>query len=446
MSIRVILTYLALSFSVAFAQTSESPFMTGLSAVFADYNGPVTGNITQVKTFNPGISVGAYAYISQWFNVSLHSAFFPEVIYPTSNGEFGGSSLTDITALTQIKFNNGRFLQEGAFLAPYLTTGFGLNMASGNTGLYLPAGLGMRMRVSKNFSLQFESVYKQALNSRVQHIAHTAGFVFALPSESKPVRKPTPEPQKKTTQAPLAMAGKAAPDSDGDGVPDDRDQCPDVKGKMMYLGCPPPVEEKSATGGIIVDANADRDGDGILDVNDDCPDIKGVASNRGCPVYIEQKSETTVPTNEPIKLPATIAREDRDYLANVAKMIHFDSGSKDLKKSNHSVLDKVAEIMDRYPDYQLEVTGHTDNTGSEKGNVVLSIMRAHEVKSYLANRKGIRWARITSGGVADTAPVADNFSEEGRELNRRVEFKLYRPNSNNINNSSDSKENIASGG
>ena len=450
MSIRVIFTYLALSLGVAYGQTYESPFMAGLSAVFADYNGPMTGDITQVKTFNPGISVGAFAYISDWFNVSLHSAFFPEVIYPISNGEFGGSSLTDITALTQIKFNNNSWLQEDAFLSPYLTTGFGLNMASGNTGIYLPAGLGMRMRVSKNFSLQVESLYKQALNSRVQHIAHTAGFVFSMPSDRPKRKEPTQQKNPENTRPPLASNDKALIDTDGDGVPDDRDQCPDVKGKAMYLGCPPPVDEKSASPKSpvqIVDANTvDTDGDGVPDAIDRCPDVKGLASLNGCPLPEDQyPAGPVVPAGGPKKSPAPIAREDKEYLSKVAKMIHFDSGSKDLQWSSHSVLDKVAEILERNPDYHLEVPGHTDNTGSEKGNILLSIMRAHEVKSYLANRKGIRWARISSGGVADTAPVADNFSEEGRELNRRVEFMLSQPQPVSDNNSN-RKENSAAGG
>ncbi len=401
--------------------------MAGLSAIFADYNGPLTGDLTQMKTFNPGISVGAHAYVSSWFNVSLHSAFFPEVVIPQTGGEFAGSSLTDITALTQVKFNNGRLLPESSFIAPYLTTGFGLNMASGSTGYFVPAGLGMKVRVSKNFSLQFESLYKYGINSQAQHIAHTAGFVFALPSD-QPVRKKT-SPQKAPSRRPIASNSKpqAQPlekDSDGDGVPDHRDHCPDVKGISMYLGCLAP-EEKPAK---------DTDGDGVADATDNCPDIKGLITNGGCPksdailedqyAYDAEIAAPTTPTA--VAKTSEILPADREMIANAMEQIYFESGSKKLQSRSFSVLDQVAEMLERNPDYQLDITGHTDNTGSEKDNVVLSIQRAFEVKYYLAHQKGVRLARITSDGKADEKPVSDNMTEEGRKLNRRVEFRLYK--------------------
>lgn len=423
MSIRVLLTYLALSLSIAYAQTYDSRYMAGLSAVFADYSGPMTGDLTQVKAFNPGISVGAYGYISSWFNASVHSAFFPEVIYPLSSGEFVGSSLTDVTALTQIKLNNGKLLAENSFLAPYITTGFGFNMTSGNTGFYVPAGVGMRMRVGKNFSLQFESMYKQALNSQAQHIAHTVGFVFALPSDA-PVRKPTPA-KKPTPRPELAANEPMGPDSDGDKVPDDRDQCPDVPGKVMYLGCPPPSEENTPkTGPMIVDISNDIDGDGVVNAEDKCPEVKGIITNGGCPITFDDVPQAPAPVSVANADNGRINAADEKYLADAMRMIHFGSASKEIDPVSYGVLDKIAEMMNRYPSYTLEITGHTDNTGSEKGNVVLSIQRAFEVKYYLAEHKGIRLARITSDGVADGKPISDNMSEEGRKLNRRVEFRL----------------------
>jgi outer membrane protein OmpA-like peptidoglycan-associated protein len=72
---------------------------------------------------------------------------------------------------------------------------------------------------------------------------------------------------------------------------------------------------------------------------------------------------------------------------------------------------------------EIEISGHTDNTGTAEYNKKLSENRAFAVESYLIDQ-GIVKKRITSKGYGNTQPLADNTSEEGRALNRRTEFKV----------------------
>jgi len=88
------------------------------------------------------------------------------------------------------------------------------------------------------------------------------------------------------------------------------------------------------------------------------------------------------------------------------------------------VLDQVVSVLANYPDHQVSITGHTDNVGSEKNNEALSIRRARSCYNYLVS-KGVNPSRILVGGMGETVPIADNNTEEGKKLNRRVEFKLF---------------------
>ena len=72
---------------------------------------------------------------------------------------------------------------------------------------------------------------------------------------------------------------------------------------------------------------------------------------------------------------------------------------------------------------RIEVSGHTDNTGDKKANVILSEQRARAVVNFLIE-KGIPAARMTYKGYGDTKPVASNDTEEGKAKNRRTEFSI----------------------
>ncbi|TFH27247.1 MAG: hypothetical protein E4H10_04490 [Bacteroidia bacterium] len=103
--------------------------------------------------------------------------------------------------------------------------------------------------------------------------------------------------------------------------------------------------------------------------------------------------------------------------------IYFETGKAILRPESHNALDQVFRFLENNPAMKLEISGHTDNTGSLRINQRLSKDRAKAVVDYLVNL-GISQEMLISQGYADTQPVAPNNTVEGREKNRRVEFKV----------------------
>ncbi|MFZ5553269.1 MAG: OmpA family protein [Bacteroidota bacterium] len=101
--------------------------------------------------------------------------------------------------------------------------------------------------------------------------------------------------------------------------------------------------------------------------------------------------------------------------------IFFDFDKSTLRNESFSELDRLAEFLKKNPVYKIEISGHTDNKGTDEYNQSLSANRAKAVYNYLIS-KGIDKARLTAKGYGKTKPVAANDTEEGRQTNRRVEF------------------------
>lgn len=103
--------------------------------------------------------------------------------------------------------------------------------------------------------------------------------------------------------------------------------------------------------------------------------------------------------------------------------IYFETGKSVLTPNSYESLDQVVRFLENNQSVRLEISGHTDNTGSLRINTRLSEARARAVVNYLVEN-GIAQSRLEYKGYADTQPVAENDTPEGREMNRRVEFKV----------------------
>ena len=215
------------------------------------------------------------------------------------------------------------------------------------------------------------------------------------------------------------VAGLAAlqgcPDSDGDGIADKDDKCPDVAGLAKYQGCPIP----------------DTDKDGINDEEDKCPDVPGVARYQGCPIPDTDKDGVNDEEDKCPNLPGVkenqgcpvIKEEIKKKIELAAKNIYFATGSAKLLAKSNKGLNEVVKILNDDPGMKLVIDGHTDNTGKPDKNQVLSENRAAAVKNYLVS-KGVDENRLTSVGHGQDQPIADNKTAAGRAKNRRVEMKL----------------------
>ncbi|WP_206202712.1 OmpA family protein [Thioalkalivibrio sp. XN279] len=118
-----------------------------------------------------------------------------------------------------------------------------------------------------------------------------------------------------------------------------------------------------------------------------------------------------------------VTRVGDEIVLNMPGNITFETDSSDLKPQFFGVLDSVALVALKFDKTVVEVTGHTDSTGSAAYNQTLSEQRAATVATYLNNR-GIDRQRILAFGRGLTQPIADNTTAQGRALNRRVEIRL----------------------
>jgi len=104
--------------------------------------------------------------------------------------------------------------------------------------------------------------------------------------------------------------------------------------------------------------------------------------------------------------------------------VMFATGKAELLPESHALLDDVAEVLQENPDAkEIEVAGHTDATGSADLNRKLSNERAEAVRVYLIS-KGVSAERLKAKGYGPDQPIGDNANDEGKEKNRRVEFKV----------------------
>ncbi len=205
------------------------------------------------------------------------------------------------------------------------------------------------------------------------------------------------------------------PDTDGDGLSDADDQCPELAGPPAQGGCPP-----------------DTDGDGLPDADDRCPTLAGPAQLKGCPDT--DKDGIADPDDRCPTLAGTIQHDgcpplqtqERDTLAKAVRAIGFHTGSARLLPQSLPVLDQIAQILLRHPEWQVIIHGFTDNTGSASLNQRLSEARARNCAQYLM-RKGVPAQRLQWKGWGARYPVAPNDTAEGRKRNRRVEFELLLP-------------------
>ncbi|HLR16859.1 MAG TPA: OmpA family protein [Alcanivoracaceae bacterium] len=181
-------------------------------------------------------------------------------------------------------------------------------------------------------------------------------------------------------------AAPAVVDSDGDGVPDSIDECPNTPAGVAVdaVGCP-----------------LDSDGDGVPDYLDMCPDTPAGAlvDEDGCQKVLEHDVRETL------------------YL-------EFALSSSALTERSIEQLADINNLLTQYPNARLDLEGHTDSTGPLALNERLSNERAAAVKNALVERYGVDANRISTVGKGPHEPIADNSTKAGRAENRRVEVIL----------------------
>ncbi|MGV3545517.1 MAG: OmpA family protein [Pedobacter sp.] len=160
----------------------------------------------------------------------------------------------------------------------------------------------------------------------------------------------------------------------------------------------------------------DSDGDGVADKFDKCPDTpKGtVVDGSGCPL----KTPAPQVTERVI-----VTEADRKVVRDAISNLEFDLGKATIRSKSYETLNRVAALLIE-KNFSLKLAGHTDITGSRELNLRLSKERAESVKAYLVSQ-GANASRIEATGYGPDQPIATNKTAAGRQQNRRVEFTLY---------------------
>lgn len=119
----------------------------------------------------------------------------------------------------------------------------------------------------------------------------------------------------------------------------------------------------------------------------------------------------------------SVTRIGDNITLNMPGNITFSVDSADISSGFYPVLDSVALVLNEFNKTMVEIAGHTDSTGSEQYNLLLSEHRASSVVAYLVSRK-VRSDRLIPVGAGESWPIADNNTASGRQLNRRVEITI----------------------
>jgi len=199
-------------------------------------------------------------------------------------------------------------------------------------------------------------------------------------------------------------------DSDGDGVFDKTDECPETpKGVTVDLkGCP-----------------LDTDGDGVYDYLDKCPGTqKGLeVNNDGCPLDTDGDGVYDYLDKCP-GTPPSFKVDINGCPLQATLRLTFASSSYVIREESYQEVVDFAKFLDENQQYKVEIVGHTDSIGKKAGNMSLSQGRANATKEALI-KEGVDASRLQSRGRGELDPIANNRTKEGRQTNRRIEVKLY---------------------
>lgn len=148
------------------------------------------------------------------------------------------------------------------------------------------------------------------------------------------------------------------------------------------------------------------------------------------PVIMAKPEPVVAPTPAPVVLPEITPKApmvEEPAAPNVPMHFRgfFDSNSADLKAVAHDDLNAYAKYLKSIPAASLNITGHTDSSGSASYNQKLSERRANAVKAYLVEQ-GIDAQRINAAGAGESQPIASNKTAEGKAENRRVEVEIVK--------------------
>jgi outer membrane beta-barrel protein len=359
---------------------------------------------------------------------------------------------------------------QGRWGGPYVFVGGGYNLLKPSTGAGKEEtggyefGGGLKFWLTDELGLRFEArdVSFKPLNdeggqTNYHNVVLGAGLTFALggtPRDTDGDGVPDKKDKCPDTPKGARVDATGCPlDSDGDKVFDGLDQCEGTpRGATVDAkGCPSDADGDGVFDGLdtcadtpkgaTVDAKgcpSDSDGDGVLDGLDQCANTpKGAkVDDKGCPIDtdgdgvpdgLDECEDTPAGLKvDPKGCPIEVMERETELLdTGMIRLqgVNFETGKADILPESFSTLDAAGAVLSKWTQLKVEVGGHTDSRGGRAKNMTLSKARADSVRAYILRKyPNIDPAQMTSRGYGPTKPVAPNTSPENMAKNRRVEF------------------------
>jgi len=342
--------------------------------------------------------------------------------------------LTYLALDLDIRYN----LVKDSWFDPYLTVGGGATWLDKELSPTINGGLGFNFWFNEYLALNLGTSYKYSFDDKklLPHFQHTIGFVFKFGGKDT-----DGDGIYDKYDACPEVAGleefNGCPDSDGDGIQDSEDACPNVAGLAELNGCPDAdgdgIADKddacpNEAGTAANNGCPDADGDGVVDKDDACPNEAGPAENKGCPwpdsdgdgvLDKDDNCPNVIGVAENYGCPI-VSEEIQKEINILARAIYFNTGKTTFTDETAIRLDAISKILSEYKVLNFEIEGHTDSTGSKKINDSLSQKRAEAVMNFLVEN-GFPTDKIKAIGYGSEKPIGDNKTRKGRQENRRVE-------------------------
>ena len=320
-------------------------------------------------------------------------------------------------------------------------------LEDGNAGT-VNGGLGLTFWFTEMVGLSLQSTYKHSFDDSAErgmagnvptHMQHFAGLIFKFGGKDTDGDGIYDKDDACPEVAGLKQF-KGCPDTDGDGITDASDSCPNEAGTAEMNGCPDTDSDGIAdkddacpevAGPKALNGCPDADGDGVADKSDKCPQVKGPKENAGCPWPDTDGDGVLDRDDKCVDVKGTVANngcpeisEEQIMKLNAyAKTILFNTNKSTFQAQTMPVLQSITAILKEYPSSNFSIEGHTDSDGKDAANQTLSDNRAAAVKNYLIEN-GIAASRLSSVGYGESKPIDTNKTKAGKANNRRVEVKL----------------------
>lgn len=449
----VVILIVAVGMNNLQAQDENNPWQIGFGVNAIDVF--PTGDDEALTNF--GFQTGSFG--SEFFNANDHWNILPSISYVSVSRYLGDGfsvgvrgSLNRIQNLGDVRVDDlSHYAVDGTVkynflkntkLDPFVEIGGGYTWVDEIGAGTVNGGVGLNIWFSDNIGFTVQTSYKHAFEDYlVKHFQHLAGLNIRFGGTDTDGDGIYDKDDACPEVAGLE-AFNGCPDSDGDGIEDGKDDCPNQAGSKEMNGCP------DADGDGIADKDdacpneaglaslagcPDADGDGVADKDDECPNEAGPAENKGCPWPDKDGDGVLDKDDQCPDVAGTVANngcpevteEVQKQLNDYARTILFDTGRSSIKAESTSVMVDIIQILNEYPNAKFTVEGHTDSVGSQKLNQTLSESRANAVRDFLID-KGIGSNRLTAVGYGEDKPIATNNTRAGRTQNRRVEINLIK--------------------